>query len=438
MAPSVGIASGKTMEVIIIGGSISGLMHGIMLRSLGHNVRILEQQDSNRADYGAGMGTGPQGKKFLQEYDRTDAQLAYDCPGFKFLGPNNETRALAPSPMYLTSWTALYYRLRGIFDGLSSPFCTQPAAAPNGSGTSTFDTLKKVVGVKPSSQDHLRVEIQDMADPAKATYSLDADLVIDASGPYSVVRASVVPSASKPRYAGFVAWRGTVPDTKVTEETSKLFDTRFNIFPMPGGNYCIGYAVPGKNGSLEPGERLLNWIWYTTVASKSELDAILTDRDGHTHSNSIPRGKLNMAVWDKRRDSIRPSLNKAFMELMDVTEEPFVSTIRESFVGRRSFHNGRLLLVGDGANLMPPNAGQATNNAATSCLELRDVLHGKTTLSEWEVSVADQGWQMRLFSNVIAARFLHGDFWARVASWRLSLFLRWLGLKRAVRRVFKL
>lgn len=413
-------------------------MHGIMLKSLGHNVRIVEQQDSNRADYGAGMGTGPQGKKFLQEYDRTDSQLAYDCPGFRFLGPNNETRALMPSPMYLTSWTALYYRLRGLFDGLSSPFCTQPTDAANGPGTATFDTFKKVVGVTSSSKDHLTVEIQDLSGASRTTYSLEAELVIDASGPYSVVRASVLPSAETPRYAGFVAWRGTVPDTKVTEETSKLFDTRFNLFAMSGGNYCIGYAVPGKNGSLEPGQRLLNWIWYTTVSGKRDLDAILTDSDGRTHYNSIPRGKLNMSEWTKRRNSIRPSLNKAFVELMELTEEPFVSTIRESFVGRRSFYDGRLLLVGDGANLMRPNAGQATNNAATSCLELRDVLQGKTSLSEWEVSMADQGWQMRLFSNMIADRFLHGGFWAKVASLRLDLFLRWLRLKRAVRRIFKL
>jgi hypothetical protein len=87
---------------------------------------------------------------------------------------------------------------------------------------------------------------------------------------------------------------------------------------------------------------------------------------------------------------------------------------------------------------MRPNAGQATNNAATSCLELRDVLQGKTSLSEWEVSMADQGWQMRLFSNMIADRFLHGGFWAKVASLRLDLFLRWLRLKHAVRRILKL
>lgn len=65
-----------------ISGSLAGLMHGIMIKRLGHNVRILDQsRSSTRNDQAAGMGTGPQGLEFLKQHDLDARPYAFACPG---------------------------------------------------------------------------------------------------------------------------------------------------------------------------------------------------------------------------------------------------------------------------------------------------------------------------------------------------------------------
>lgn len=61
-----------------IGGSLTGLLNGVMLKQLGHNVRILEQNVfSERANHAAGMGTGPQGFQFLNTHDRVKEKYSF-------------------------------------------------------------------------------------------------------------------------------------------------------------------------------------------------------------------------------------------------------------------------------------------------------------------------------------------------------------------------
>lgn len=61
-----------------IGGSLAGLMHGIMVKRLGHDVHLLEQTlSSTRTDHAAGIGTGPQGSQFLKEHDLCPARYSF-------------------------------------------------------------------------------------------------------------------------------------------------------------------------------------------------------------------------------------------------------------------------------------------------------------------------------------------------------------------------
>jgi hypothetical protein len=47
------------------------------------------------------------------------------------------------------------------------------------------------------------------------------------------------------------------------------------------------YTISGENGSIEPGDRLMNVVWYCHV-TQSHLADIMTDTSGHRHNFTPP------------------------------------------------------------------------------------------------------------------------------------------------------
>src|SRR3569833_1966651 len=80
-------------------------------------------------------------------------------------------------------------------------------------------------------------------------------------GPSSFVRSLYLPAAQR-QYVGYIAWRGTVPESEASAATRAIFHRSVTVHMMKQ-HHCIMYMIPGPNGSLEPGERLLNFLWYT-------------------------------------------------------------------------------------------------------------------------------------------------------------------------------
>ena len=211
-------------------------MHGIMIKRLGHNVRILDQgRSSSPTDQAAGIGTGPQGREFFEQQDVYSKPYSFACPGFQFLDKEANIKRTLNMPINLTSWNVLYYRLRANFDGLDSVFCPNPPGPKAIEGHTVYDLGKKCTNV--TYVDHLvTVEYDDLIRGGGG--SVQADLVIAADGSKSSVRQCLLPK-SPYAYSGYVAWRGTVAEEDVSEETRKLFDKRFNAFVMERG-YIVG------------------------------------------------------------------------------------------------------------------------------------------------------------------------------------------------------
>lgn len=63
--------------------------------------------------------------------------------------------------------------------------------------------------------------------------SLIADLVIGADGPSSTTRKILQPEVER-TYAGYVAWRGTVLESEVSEEAKECFVRKFTFFHKQG------------------------------------------------------------------------------------------------------------------------------------------------------------------------------------------------------------
>ena len=226
-------------------------MHGIMLKRLGNHVHLLEQNFSSiRTDHAAGIGTGPQGKQSFEDHDLLPGRYAFSCSSYNILDKDCNVKRAVNTPLNVTSWNVLYYRLRANYDGLRSAYYPESIKHPPTDGTATYDLGKRATNI--SSTDQLAsVEYEDLK--AGGSRTIHADLVIVADGQNSRLREQFMPSHGDQPYSGYVVWRGTVPEKQVSEGTRKLFDQSFNVFAMSDGymgGYSCNEALPVSRTSL--------------------------------------------------------------------------------------------------------------------------------------------------------------------------------------------
>ena len=167
--------------------------------------------------------------------------------------------------------------------------------------------------------------------------------------------------------------------------------------------------MPGDNGVLTKGERSFNYVWYYNCPEGSrEFTEYMTDTDGHSHLNTLPVGKMRPDTWEKLKAHAREVLNPPFLELVNKTENPFISAVRDCAAPRAMFYDNRLLLVGEALSLYRPHTGINVNQTTLNCLQLRKVLQGEMTAQQWEESVLWTQRTTRLMAIVYGEFFQSG------------------------------
>lgn len=74
-----------------MGGSLAGLMSGIVLRRLGHTVRILERSPTVLLhDQGAGIVADGDVQAFFSKYDRTQTPITVTSQVREYLNKNGD------------------------------------------------------------------------------------------------------------------------------------------------------------------------------------------------------------------------------------------------------------------------------------------------------------------------------------------------------------
>jgi 2-polyprenyl-6-methoxyphenol hydroxylase-like FAD-dependent oxidoreductase len=87
---------------------------------------------------------------------------------------------------------------------------------------------------------------------------VDGDLLVAADRSRSLIRSLIFPEV-KPRYAGYLAWRGVVAENEASADLLKTFANHFT-FQQMHRSHILCYLIPGANGETEPGDRRLNWV----------------------------------------------------------------------------------------------------------------------------------------------------------------------------------
>ncbi|KAK7753867.1 hypothetical protein SLS62_004233 [Diatrype stigma] len=288
--------------------------------------------------------------------------------------------------------------LRANFDGLASTACPNPPLAAEGDGSTAYLTGKRVTALQYTTET-ITVNCVDIHGGRQE--SMEADLVIGADGIHSTVRRLVDAPVTK-QYAGYVAWRGTIPENSVSKETVEYLSDHLSL-QFSKRTYLVCYIIPTDAGNFEPGKRLLNWVWYYNLAQDSaEMTDIFTDITGKLHHNTVPRGFVRPEIWEQCRGELLPRISGPFRELLQKTSNPFVTKIHDAICTTASFYDGKVVLVGDAFTTLRPHLGAATEQAAFHSNMLEEVYHGKKTPEEWSFGVRRFAQRIILLNKIIA------------------------------------
>jgi 2-polyprenyl-6-methoxyphenol hydroxylase-like FAD-dependent oxidoreductase len=353
-------------KAIVIGGSLGGLFVGTLLRHVGWDVSIYERSPGDLDSRGGGIVLQPD---VVEVFQRIGAEIDQDLGVISrdriVYAPNGSVRSREFAPQTQTSWNLLYHGLRTRFPDVNyhPGMCMIGLSSDEESVTARFSDGSVARG----------------------------DLLIGADGGRSSVRAHVDPG-NDPRYAGYIAWRGLIPEKDFPEPARELLG--HFAFANGRGSHMLGYLVPGDRQSTREGERYYNFVWYRVVEEAKELPDIMTDAAGRSNSFSIPPGQLR-DVWKSHlREEAARMLPPPFRAVVEATEEPFAQAI----VDLTSEHMvyGRVVLIGDAAFVPRPHTAASTSKAAANALELASAFENTHDAAIGDVLGAWEGPQLRL------------------------------------------
>ena len=332
------------LRVVVVGGSMGGLLAGNMLHRAGCDVTVHERIGTELAERGVGIATHPE----LHAAFESLGIPIDDAFGIRLeeritLGTDGRILARYRLPQIQSTWGRLYRLLLGIFP-----------AERYVAGAAFTRVEPRGPGVRAHFADGTSVE---------------ADLLIGADGVRSTVRAQLWPDAA-PEYAGYVAWRGLVEEDRLSAETRRLLMEHF-VVCLPPGEHVVGYPVAAADGDVRPGRRRFNIVWYR-LATAERLKDMQTDASGRYHEAGIPPALIVPALIDEIRRAAESRLPPMLAEAMIGSPELFFQTIVD--LETPQMVQGRVALLGDAAFAARPHTGLGVVKATGDAVFLADVI----------------------------------------------------------------
>lgn len=333
------------MKIIIIGGSIGGLSTGIALHCKGYDVEIYERSADRMQDRGAGLVIQQDMMTYLQEHHISTKEI-FGIPADErqVLNATGLPHHIFPNDTSFTSWNYIWQQLKDYFPKDRYFFGHQ------------LENLEET---------DQQVKLSFANGEKKV-----ADLVIGADG-YSSITREYILSNITPSYAGYIAYRGLIPESKMTAEEIAFFENKFSIYPYKH-SHLLCYMVPGTKGELNKGERLYNWVWYLNK-SEQQLEEIRTDKDGKKRLYAVPPTFLSAQSVNDLYQQADKELPKILRDRVQQTENPFVQVIVDLTVPK--MYNGRIAILGDAAFVVRPHTASGTAKAYRDAIALANCLY---------------------------------------------------------------
>ncbi len=330
------------LRVRIVGGSLAGLFAATLLKQAGHDVRIYERSVSGLDGRGAGLLGKKETFAILRaagcEHVARVGVVARERVTFNETGTVVD-RSMAPQSQL--SWDYLYRTFRAFI------------------ADDDYVLGRHVDGVR---QDNHAAYLS-----FKDGGEEPADIVIGADGTASVVRNAVNSRPSPSIYAGYVGWRGLLPETALPPQAAADLLDRF-AFHQLSGSHVLGFLVAGPHAETIPGSRRYNWVWYRPAAGEKARAAVFTDSAGRVHPYSLPPGSVPRAARAVTIADAARLLPTSLAAAVAATEQPFAQGVFDYETPLMA--NGRMVLIGDAAFVARPHTAMGVAKAAGDAMAL--------------------------------------------------------------------
>jgi 2-polyprenyl-6-methoxyphenol hydroxylase-like FAD-dependent oxidoreductase len=334
-------------RALVIGGSMSGLLAGIMLHRRGWDVEIFERVEKQLAGRGAGIVAQAELIARMKALGLETRDLGVAMTTRKILDQTGHVTLTIECPQVLTAWERVYRVLRDAFP---------VERYHRGQGLKAFEQREEGV-------------LAHFGDAG----SRRAEVLIGADGLRSTVRAQCLPDVAPP-YAGYVAWRALLPESAIPPAIHRELYMAMT-FCLPAGEQCLGYPVAGPDNELREGQRRYNVVWYRPADEARELPQLLTDRNGVTHSVSIPPPLIRPGPIAAIRAAAERLLAPQFREIVRLIDEPILQPIYDLESPQLAF--GRVAIIGDAACVARPHVAAGVSKAADDAAALADALEAE-------------------------------------------------------------
>ncbi|MGZ4740004.1 MAG: FAD binding domain-containing protein [Ilumatobacteraceae bacterium] len=373
------------MDIAVVGGSLGGLTAASLLADAGHHVVVYERSSSELEERGAGIGFLPATSRYLVEHAgvRLD-DVAVSTGHIRYLARDG-TIAHDDEHRYLfSSWNTVYRRMLACFD------------------RAKYRLAHELVDI----------ELEPLTLGFCNGVVIHPDLAVFADGVGSTARAALLPDA-RPQYSGYVAWRGVVPETALSRATRMILDDAITYY-VYANSHILVYPIPGRDGSVVPGERLINIVWYRNYLAGGDLDDLLIDARGARREISIPPGAIRREHVAEARAIAAARLPEPIAEVVLAIDDLFVQVVLDLEVSRMAF--GRACLIGDAAFVVRPHAAAGTAKAADDAWMLRDALDAHpddpaAALAAWEPGQLTLGRNLLARTRAIGRRSQFDGTW---------------------------
>lgn len=342
------------MRINVVGGSIGGLTAALVLRNIDQDVHVYERSPHVLTQRGAGIGLLPETSRYLTDVAGRDINtISISTSHIRYLARDNSILHETPHEYRFSSWNTIYRELLA---------CLEPDRYHLGHEMTHWSD----VNVSPVSISFLNGAI------------VESDVVVFADGVNSLARAHLVPG-SQPRFSGYVAWRGMVPESQVSKEARQVLSDSLTYF-VYANSHILVYPIPGLDGEVEEGKRLINYVWYRNYSYGGDLEDLLTDNTGQQREISLPPGSVSPHHIAEMKAHANARLPRAIAEIVDRTEQPFLQVVFDLAIPTMSF--GYTCLLGDSANLARPHAAAGTAKAADDAWALGDALSSSDSVTD--------------------------------------------------------
>lgn len=371
-------------RVFVSGDGVAGLSTGLALHESGHTVTVYRVPDprdvpsSGRLDEPAEIGgivVDRSVRRFLDAYgveESGSVPPTTTASEYRYLAADGAVEASFGADVEFTAHDTLRALLRNVLPSS----CQRPERSVE-HGEHLFD---------PGATDDT-IQVTDSAGETSA-----GDLFVAADGWLSETRQRVHPSVA-PTYAGYVSWHGTLDESEIPPELTAQFTDAVTV--SRGDNDLLTAVVlPGADGSSQPDDRRVHWVWYTPVADRA-LGTVLTDRHGDNHDTAVPPGDVQnrfATALRERASKHAPQLTRLVRATTDPGVQPVVDLAAPSAVV------GRTALVGDAAFTTRHHTAASTPKALGDAATLAKALDRyddiDRALADWANTQEVQGRQL--------------------------------------------